>query len=98
MKQTSMLSRFDAVRLDPKTYQAVVSLRMDNGYECSKDTIASILTSGLLGEVYIGLDAGGDTVMLADGQRIGKTQSAVVIEKLISQFLFDKASSGAPAK
>jgi phospholipid/cholesterol/gamma-HCH transport system substrate-binding protein len=93
-----IVGRVEAVRLDPKTYQAVVSLRMDNGYEFSKDTIASILTSGLLGEVYIGLDAGGDTVMLADGQRIGKTQSAVVIEKLISQFLFDKASSGAPAK
>jgi phospholipid/cholesterol/gamma-HCH transport system substrate-binding protein len=93
-----IVGRVEAVRLDPKTYQAVVSLRMDNGYEFSKDTIASILTSGLLGEVYIGLDAGGDPVMLADGQRIGKTQSAVVIEKLISQFLFDKASSGAPAK
>jgi phospholipid/cholesterol/gamma-HCH transport system substrate-binding protein len=93
-----IVGRVEAVRLDPKTYQAVVSLRRDNGYEFSKDTIASILTSGLLGEVYIGLDAGGDTVMLADGQRIGKTQSAVVIEKLISQFLFDKASSGAPAK
>jgi phospholipid/cholesterol/gamma-HCH transport system substrate-binding protein len=93
-----IVGRVEAVRLDPTTYQAVVSLRMDNRYEFSKDTIASILTSGLLGEVYIGLDAGGDTVMLADGQRIGKTQSAVVIEKLISQFLFDKASSGAPAK
>jgi len=53
-----------------------------------------INTSGLLGEVYIGLDPGGDTVMLKDGERIGKTQSAVVIEKLISQFLFDKASGG----
>jgi phospholipid/cholesterol/gamma-HCH transport system substrate-binding protein len=93
-----IVGRVESVRLDPKTYQAVVSLRMDNGYEFSKDTIASILTSGLLGEVYVGLDAGGDPVMLADGQRIQKTQSAVVIEKLISQFLFDKASSGAPAK
>ena len=52
----------------------------------------SILTSGV-GEVYIGLDAGGDTVMLADGATIAKTQSAVVLEKLIGQFLFDKASS-----
>ena len=93
-----IVGRVETVRLDPKTYEAVVSLRMDNGYQFSKDTIASILTSGLLGEVYIGLDAGGDPVMLADGQRIAKTQSAVVIEKLISQFLFDKASSGAPAK
>ena len=71
---------------------------IDNGYQFTKDTIASILTSGLLGEVYIGLDAGGDTVMLADGATIAKTQSAVVLEKLISQFLFDKASSGGAAK
>jgi phospholipid/cholesterol/gamma-HCH transport system substrate-binding protein len=93
-----IVGRVESVRLDPKTYQAIVSLRMDNGYQFSKDTLASILTSGLLGEVYIGLDAGGDTTMLADGGRIGKTQSAVVLEKLISQFLFDKASSGPPAK
>ena len=93
-----IVGRVEAVRLDPKTYEAVVALRMDNGYQFSKDTIASILTSGLLGEVYIGLEAGGDPMMLADGDRIAKTQSAVVIEKLISQFLFDKASSGAPTK
>jgi len=89
-----IVGRVESVRLDNKTYEAVVSLRMDNGYQFSKDTIASILTSGLLGEVYIGLDAGGDPVMLADGARIAKTQSAVVLEKLISQFLFDKATSG----
>ena len=93
-----IVGRVEGVRLDPKTYEAIVSLRMDNGYQFSKDTIASINTSGLLGEVYIGIESGGDPAMLADGQRIAKTQSAVVIEKLISQFLFDKASSGAPAK
>jgi len=92
-----IVGRVESVKLCPKTYEAVVSLRMDNGYQFSKDTIASILTSGLLGEVYIGLEAGGDPQMLADGSRIAKTQSAVVLEKLISQFLFDKASSG-PAK
>jgi phospholipid/cholesterol/gamma-HCH transport system substrate-binding protein len=69
----------------------VVSLRIDQGYEFTADTIASILTSGLLGEVYIGLDAGGEAKMLADGDRITKTQSAVILEKLIGQFLFDKA-------
>jgi phospholipid/cholesterol/gamma-HCH transport system substrate-binding protein len=89
-----VVGRVDGVRLDAKTYEAVVALRIDNGYQFTKDTIASILTSGLLGEVYIGLDAGGDTVMLADGATIGKTQSAVVLEKLIGQFLFDKAGSG----
>ena len=90
-----VVGRVERVRLDPKVYDAVVTLRIDRQYEFTKDTIASINTSGLLGEVYIGLDAGGDTVMLKDGDRIRKTQSAVVIEKLISQFLFDKASGGA---
>jgi phospholipid/cholesterol/gamma-HCH transport system substrate-binding protein len=71
-------------------------MKIDKGYEFTRDTIASILTSGLLGEVYIGLDSGGDTQMLADGGRITKTQSAVVLEKLIGQFLFDKASAGSP--
>jgi phospholipid/cholesterol/gamma-HCH transport system substrate-binding protein len=89
-----VVGRVDVVRFDPKTYQAIVGMRINDGVQFSKDTIASILTSGLLGEVYIGLDSGGDTVMLADGGRVAKTQSAVVLEKLIGQFLFDKASSG----
>jgi phospholipid/cholesterol/gamma-HCH transport system substrate-binding protein len=86
-----VVGRVEAVRLDPVTYQAVVTLRVNQGYEFTTDTIASILTSGLLGEVYIGLDAGGDTKMLADGGRIAKTQSAVVLEKLIGQFMLGKA-------
>ncbi|HEY3178685.1 MAG TPA: outer membrane lipid asymmetry maintenance protein MlaD [Casimicrobiaceae bacterium] len=88
-----VVGRVDRVRFDPKTYRAVVTMSIDNGYPFSTDTIASILTSGLLGEVYIGLDAGGDTKMLADGGMIAKTQSAVVLEKLIGQFLFDKAAT-----
>ena len=88
-----VIGRVDRVRFDSKTYRAVVTLSIDQGYPFSKDTIASILTSGLLGEVYIGLDAGGDTQMLADGSMITKTQSAVVLEKLIGQFLFDRAST-----
>lgn len=87
------VGRIDRVRLDPQTYQAVVSMHIDKGFQFSKDTIASINTSGLLGEVYIALDSGGDTQMLADGGMIGKTQSAVVLEKLISQFLFSSASN-----
>ena len=95
-----VVGRVESVRLNIKTYEAVATLRIDNQYEFTKDTIASINTSGLLGEVYIALDAGGDTAMLKDGDRIAKTQSAVVIEKLISQFLFDKAadSGGGGAK
>lgn len=88
-----VVGRVEGVRLDPKTYEAVVTLRIDRDYEFTKDTIAAINTSGLLGEVYVGLDAGGDPSLLKDGDRIGKTQSAVVVEKLLSQFLFDKASS-----
>ena len=93
-----VVGRVEAIRLDPKTYAAIVTMRIDRDFSFSKDTIASINTSGLLGEVYIGLDAGGDTAMLNDGDRIAKTQSAVVIEKLISQFLFDKASQGGAGK
>ncbi|HKE40096.1 MAG TPA: outer membrane lipid asymmetry maintenance protein MlaD [Casimicrobiaceae bacterium] len=87
-----VVGRVESIKLDAKSYEAVVTVRVDRGYEFTKDTIASINTSGLLGEVYISLDAGGDTAMLRDGERIAKTQSAVVMEKLISQFLFDKAS------
>ncbi|HQU48767.1 MAG TPA: outer membrane lipid asymmetry maintenance protein MlaD [Casimicrobiaceae bacterium] len=86
-----VVGRVERIRLDPKTYEAVVTLVIDPQYHFSMDTIASINTSGLLGEVYIGLDAGGDPRMIADGGRIAKTQSAVVLEKLISRFLFDKA-------
>ena len=89
-----VVGRVESVQFDGKTYEAVAMLRIDRQYEFTKDTIASINTSGLLGEVYIGLDAGGDPAMLKDGDRIGKTQSAVVLEKLIGQFLFDRAAEG----
>jgi phospholipid/cholesterol/gamma-HCH transport system substrate-binding protein len=89
-----VVGRVESVRLDPASYQAVVTMKLDNGHDFTADTIASILTSGLLGEVYIGLDPGGDPKMLADGGKIMKTQSAVVLEKLIGQFLYDKAAGG----
>ena len=89
-----LVGRVESVKLDPTTYQAVVTLRIDQGYQFTADTIASILTSGLLGDVYIGLDAGGDSKMLADGGKVAKTQSGIVLEKLIGQFLFDKAATG----
>ena len=69
-------------------------MSIDERYKFPKDTTASILTSGLLGEQYIGLEAGGDTANLATGDRIKLTQSAVVLEKLISQFLYSKAAEG----
>ncbi len=93
-----VVGRVESIRLDPKNYEGIVIMRVDRDVAFTKDTIASINTSGLLGEVYIGLDAGGDTAMLKDGERIVKTQSAVVIEKLIGQFLFDKASDAGAKK
>jgi phospholipid/cholesterol/gamma-HCH transport system substrate-binding protein len=89
-----VVGRVEGIRLDPTTYQAIVTVKIDEGYQFTTDTIASILTSGLLGDVYIGLDPGGDTKMLADGGTIAKTQSGIVLEKLIGQFLFDKAATG----
>jgi phospholipid/cholesterol/gamma-HCH transport system substrate-binding protein len=89
-----VVGRVESIRFDTKNYQAVVTMKIDEGNEFTADTIASILTSGLLGEVYVGLDAGGDTKMLGNGGAIKKTQSAVVLEKLIGQFMFDKAASG----
>jgi phospholipid/cholesterol/gamma-HCH transport system substrate-binding protein len=89
-----VVGRVERIRLDPTTYQAIVTIKIDEGYQFTTDTIASILTSGLLGDVYIGLDAGGDTKMLTDGGTLAKTQSGIVLEKLIGQFLFDKAATG----
>jgi phospholipid/cholesterol/gamma-HCH transport system substrate-binding protein len=89
-----VVGRVESITLDPTTYQAVVALKIEQGYQFTADTIASILTSGLLGDVYIGLDPGGDTKMLADGGKVAKTQSGIVLEKLIGQFLFDKAATG----
>ncbi len=89
-----VVGRVSEIRLDPGSYEAQVTLTIDSRYRFPKDTFASILTAGLLGEQYIGLDAGGDERMLKDGEVVAKTQSAVVLEKLISQFMFNKASEG----
>jgi phospholipid/cholesterol/gamma-HCH transport system substrate-binding protein len=89
-----VVGRIADIRFDPVTYEAVVTLNVDGRYRFPKDTFASIYTAGLLGEQYIGLDVGGDERMLNPGDTIAKTQSAVVLEKLISQFLFSKAAEG----
>ena len=93
-----VVGRVAEIRLDPQAYEAQVVLTIDSRYKFPKDTFASILTAGLLGEQYIGLDAGGDEQMMKSGDTFKKTQSAVVLEKLISQFMFNKASEGADAK
>ena len=93
-----VVGRVSDIRFDPETYEALVTLTIDSRYHFPKDTFASILTAGLLGEQYIGLDAGGDEKMLKAGDVFAKTQSAVVLEKLISQFMFSKASEGPDKK
>ena len=88
------VGRVEDIGFDTKTYEAAVTMSIDSRYEFPKDTAAKILTSGLLGEQYVGLSAGGDTAMLKDGDTLKLTQSAVVLENLISQFLFSKAADG----
>jgi phospholipid/cholesterol/gamma-HCH transport system substrate-binding protein len=72
-------------------------MNLEERYKFPKDSSAKILTSGLLGEQYIGLEAGGDEAMIASGSKLTQTQSAIVLENLISQFLYNKASDGAPS-
>jgi phospholipid/cholesterol/gamma-HCH transport system substrate-binding protein len=93
-----LVGRVQDIHFDNERFQASVMLALDKRYSFPKDTSASILTSGLLGETYVGLEAGGDDKKLAAGDRISITQSAVVIERLINQFLFSKAQEDAPAK
>ncbi|MFW5432498.1 MAG: outer membrane lipid asymmetry maintenance protein MlaD [Methylophilaceae bacterium] len=91
-----VVGRVGGVRFDTETYEAIVSLSIDKRYDFPADTFANIYTAGLLGEQYIGLEAGGDEVLLKDGDKIMHTQDAVVLEKMISQFLYSKASEPAP--
>ena len=94
-----VVGRIADIRFDNESYEAIVSMNLDTAYQFPRDTTAKILTSGLLGEQYVGLEAGGDGVMLKTGDRLRLTQSAVVLENLISQFLFSKAAEGKdPAK
>ena len=90
-----LVGRVEEIHFDNEKYQASVTLALDKRYAWPRDTSASILTSGLLGETYIGLEAGGDDKKLGNGDRITLTQSAVVLERLIGQFLFGKAQEDA---
>ena len=89
-----VVGRVERIGFDDKNFQAQVTLRMQEEIRFPKDSSAKILTSGLLGEQYIGLDPGGDVKNFAEGDRITSTQSAIVLENLISQFLFSKAAEG----
>lgn len=87
-----VVGRVGEIRFDPQNYVALVSMRIDKRYQFPRDTIATINTSGLLGEQYVGFEVGGDSQMFKDGDSLKKTQSAMVLEKLISQFMFNKAA------
>jgi phospholipid/cholesterol/gamma-HCH transport system substrate-binding protein len=91
-----VVGRVADIHFDNETYEAAVTLRLDKRYAFPKDTSAAIMTSGLLGEQYIGLEAGGDSQTLKDQDRILLTQSAVVLENLIGQFIYGKAQEGTP--
>lgn len=87
-----VVGRVQDITFDDKTYQARVVLALESRYVFPKDSSLKILTSGLLGEQYIGIEAGAETQNLAAGDTVGATQSAVVLENLIGQFLYRKAS------
>ena len=89
-----VVGRVGEISFDDKTYQALVRLDLDENYQFPKDSSLKILTAGLLGEQYIGIEPGGDTKNLVDGDRINRTQSATVLEDLINQFIYSKAAEG----
>jgi phospholipid/cholesterol/gamma-HCH transport system substrate-binding protein len=88
------VGRVKSITLDSKTFQGVVTMELDRDVKFPKDSSAKILTSGLLGDQFIGIEAGGDEKDLAAGDVIASTQSAVILENLIGQFLFNKAAEG----
>ena len=87
-----VVGRVASIDFYDQTFQATVTLNLDESYHFPKDSSAKILTSGLLGEQYIGIEAGGDEQNLVQGGKITQTQSAIVLENLISQFLYNKAA------
>jgi len=89
-----VVGRVGDIRFDNESFEAVVSMNIDSRFQFPKDSSAKILTSGLLGEQYIGITAGGDLVNLKKGDTLKLTQSAVVLENLIGQFLYNKAAEG----
>ena len=92
-----VVGRVAGIRFDTKKFDAEVTITMDGKFQFPSDTTAAILTSGILGENYVGLEAGGGDDNLKQGDEIKLTQSAVVLEKIISQFLYSKAQE-APDK
>ena len=89
-----VVGRVGEIHFDNESFEAVVSINIDGRFKFPKDSSAKILTSGLLGEQYVGITAGGDTANLKGGDTLKLTQSAVVLENLIGQFLYNKAAEG----
>ncbi|WCM89388.1 outer membrane lipid asymmetry maintenance protein MlaD [Acidovorax sp. NCPPB 3576] len=89
-----VVGRVQSITFDDKSFQAKVTLELQKRYAFPKDSSLKILTSGLLGDQYIGIQAGADEANLAEGDKISSTQSAVVLENLIGQFLYGKAEGG----
>jgi phospholipid/cholesterol/gamma-HCH transport system substrate-binding protein len=87
-----VVGRVEAITFDDQTFQARVTMALESRYKFPKDSSLKILTSGLLGDQYIGIEAGADIKMLAAGDTISATQSAMVLENLIGQFLYNKAA------
>lgn len=93
-----VVGRVEKIVFDDKSFQAQVHIAMERRYRFPKDSSLKILTSGLLGEQYLGIEAGAEEAVLAAGDTISSTQSAVVLESLISQFLYSKAAGTAGTK
>lgn len=93
-----VVGRVESITFDDRTFQARVALAMESRYKFPKDSSLKILTSGLLGDQYIGIEAGAEEKLLAAGDVIASTQSAIVLENLIGQFLYSKSEEGASKK
>ncbi|MBU3739510.1 MAG: outer membrane lipid asymmetry maintenance protein MlaD [Rhodoferax sp.] len=93
-----LVGRVEKIVFDDRSFQAQVTLALEGRYRFPKDSSLKILTSGLLGEQYIGIEPGADEKILVAGDVLGSTQSAVVLENLISQFLYSKAADASPAE
>lgn len=89
-----VVGRVSEITFDNEKFMAKVTMNVDKRYMFPKDSSASILTAGLLGEQYVGLEGGAEEALLAGGDAVKLTQSAVVLEKLISQFMYSKAADG----
>ena len=93
-----LVGRVESITFDDKTFQANIRLELQSRYAFPKDSSLKILTSGLLGEQYIGIEPGGDEKNFAEGDIVSSTQSAIVLENLISQFLFSRAAENSDSK